>query len=298
MKILRRLPATSLVILALVITYLVGIPIAMALRPLEKSLGLRNELLSLWVMRWGATFAGLIVLAAVSGRPGFRVWLTQLFRWRVNAGYYVFIYGSALIIFSLSLLLAFGLFPPPSATQGFAVTPAVLGSYLAEIAYITVTNGEETGWRFVLLGLLLARTRLFSASLLVGCAWVFWHLPMYIWLGGGGLTMFAPFVFIGLGLSIILAWLYKATNSLLLPVLFHGAVNATTYSFERNFPDLAEALDATGAVGEWMYAAALLPLVVAIVLMNRTMFFGQVDFPAGENWADISTTEVRVARAG
>lgn len=290
-RILQCWPALSMFVLAMLITYPVGIPLAIALGPVEASLGLREELLSLWVMRWGATFSGLIVLAAVAGRCGFRVWLTQLFRWRVSLGYYLFIYGAALILFTASLALSLG------RTQLALASPNAHGfslffSYLSEIAYITLTNGEETGWRFVLLGLLLTRMRLFEATLLSGAAWVLWHLPMYIVMGGGGLSMFLPFVGIGIGLSVLLSWLYKATHSLLLPILFHGAVNATTYTFERHYPALAEALEARGPAGEWMYAAALLPVVLTVLWLRRDLFFGPVTVPAEENWTSCRSAVV------
>jgi len=279
-RILQRWPASSMVILSFLITYAVGIPLAIVLGPVEASLGLREELLSLWVMRWGATLAGFAVLAAVAGRRGFAIWWTQLLRWRVAPGYYLFIYLAALLLFVASLGLAFGFLPQPSADASIL---AIAASYVGEIAYVTVTNGEETGWRFVLLGLLLSRMRLFPATLLVAAAWVSWHLPMYLFLGGG-LTMFAPFVAIGLGLSVLLSWLYKATDSLLLPILFHGAVNATTYSFERHFPDLSAALEARGPIGEWTYAAALLPVVLIVLLQRRRLFFGPVQIPDGDHW--------------
>jgi membrane protease YdiL (CAAX protease family) len=285
-RILRRWPASSLVILAFLVTYGIGLPLAFLLRPVEVALGLRDELLSLWTMRWGPTIAGFIVLAAVAGRRSFRVWLTQLLRWRVAPGYYLFIYAGALALFAASIALAFGLYPPPASAFAASTSPAALmASWAGEIAYITLTNGEETGWRFVLLGLLLTRMRLFEASLLVGAAWVIWHLPMYLFLGGGGWPMFAPFIAVGLGLGLLLAWLYRATDSLLLPVLFHGAVNATTYTFERHFPGPAGAIEALGPTGDWMYAAALAPVVLVLLWMRRGLFFGPVSFRAGENWA-------------
>lgn len=283
-KILREWPASSVVILGLLITYGVGVPLALVLQQLETSLGLRDELLSLWVMRWGTTFAGFIVLAAVAGRAGFSVWLTQLVRWRVAPGYYPFIYVAALVLFVASLALALGWGPVASASTDTPSSSLSL-SYLGEIAYVTLTNGEETGWRFVLLGLLLTRMRLFEATLIVAAAWVFWHLPMYLFMGGGGLPMFAPFVAIGLGLSVLFSWVYKATDSLLLPILFHGAINATTYTFERHFAQLADALEALGPVGEWTYAAALVPVALAVLLTQRSLFFGPVQFRPGENWA-------------
>lgn len=285
LRFLRHWPATSLVVLALLVTYAIGLPLAIVLGPVEAALGIREELLSLWLMRWGPTLAGFVVLAAVAGRQGFGVWLRQLVRWRVPAGYYVFVYGVALLLFVVSLVLSLGWSTVEAALPPAASLPELSIAYVGEIIYVTLTNGEETGWRFVLLGLLLVRMRLFPAALLAGGAWVIWHLPMYLWLGAGGIPMFAPFVFVGLGLSILLAWLYKATDSLLLPILFHGAVNATTYTFERHFSALADALEGRGPVGEWMYVVALVPVVLAVLLSRRRLFFGQPGFRHAENWA-------------
>lgn len=272
-------------VLAMLITYVAGIPFAIALGPVEESLGLREESLSLLLMRWGPTLAGFAVLAAVAGRHGFAVWWRQLLRWRVPAGYYLFIYAGAILLFAGSLALTPGSLPQPTLPAGASV-PDLIASYLGEIAYITISNGEETGWRFVLLGLLLTRMRLFPATIIVALLWVLWHLPMYVLLGGGGLPMFAPFIAIGIGLSIILSWLYKATDSLLLPILFHGAVNATTYAFERHFTDLAGALEASGPMSEWMYAATLMPVVLALLIFQRRLFFGPVRTRESENWAE------------
>ena len=285
MTLIRRWPASWMILLAFLITYAVGIPAMIALKPVEANLGLREEWLSLMVMRWGPTLAGFIVLAAVAGRKGFRVWLAQLLRWRVGLGYYLFIYLAALAIFAASVILTLAMVPiPPSPLEGVRPALDIAGYYLSEIAYITVNNGEETGWRFVLLGLLLNRMRLFGATFLVGIAWVLWHLPMYM-LGGGGLPMFAPFIVNGLCLSVILSWLYKETDSLLLPILFHGAVNATTYAFLHEGGGFAQALDASGPLGEWLYAAAILPVAGAILLLKRRLFFDAPSFPEGENWA-------------
>jgi membrane protease YdiL (CAAX protease family) len=281
----RKRPIISFTLLVFLVTYAVGLPWAFQTQELEASLGLREEILSLAWMRAGPTIAGLIVVAIVAGRAGLKTWLGQLLRWRVHPGYYFaiilivlipFLASVAVIPYSPSIVAS----PDLARDRDWA---AIGWSYLQEIAYITVTNGEETGWRFALLGLLLAHMRLFPAVLIVGVIWAAWHGPAFFLFDQA--SVWYPLIGICLSWSVLYAWLYQRTGSLLLPVLAHGAANATFYTFERHFPALSDAYDAHNPMADWGFAAFGLVLALLVLVLDRRLFFGPTSYPDGENWS-------------
>lgn len=285
-KSLRKRPIIWFSFLSVLITYVIGIPALIALSPLDEALGLREETLSGAIMRGGPTIAGFIILAAVAGIKGFRVWLAQLFRFNVHPGYYIILYASAVVIFGGSVVLALNDHAAITDAANQVESTgggALIASYVKELAYITVTNGEETGWRFVMLGLLLVHMRLFPATIILSIVWAFWHFPIFLL--QDQLAFFLPLIPIAFCLAVIYGWLYKATHSLLLPILAHGATNATTYTFEREFPELNARLEAVGPLGDWYFAAVAGAVALIIIVFNHRLFFGPVKTKAGEDWA-------------
>ena len=88
-------------------------------------------------------------------------------------------------------------------------------------------GGEELGWRGFALPYLQRGRSALGASVVLGLAWGFWHLPLY--LTGADfrpLSLFAPWVVAAVAASIIYTWIYNGTGgSLLIVVLFHAASN-------------------------------------------------------------------------
>ena len=67
----------------------------------------------------------------------------------------------------------------------------------------------------------------FGASVVLGVAWGVWHLPLFL-MGTDfrPLSIFAPWVILGVAVSVIYTWMYNGTGgSLLIVVLFHAASN-------------------------------------------------------------------------
>ncbi|HSK65517.1 MAG TPA: CPBP family glutamic-type intramembrane protease, partial [Anaerolineales bacterium] len=63
-----------------------------------------------------------------------------------------------------------------------------------------------------------------------GVIWAFWHLPFFIFPEWGLLTGGIPFIWYLLlttGWSVLFAWVYVNTQSILMPVLFPAAINRT-----------------------------------------------------------------------
>src|SRR5262249_48113575 len=117
---------------------------------------------------------------------------------------------------------------------------------------------EELGWRGVVQPAMEQRTSRGAAALVVGLIWGIWHLPLFSAGMPDSRLSFPIFVVSTIGLSLILAWLYGETQSILLCVLFHAALNTTA---AMGFPPLM-AID--GAIG---MATALLEVIAGLGLV-------------------------------
>jgi membrane protease YdiL (CAAX protease family) len=95
---------------------------------------------------------------------------------------------------------------------------------------------EEPGWRGYALDRLQARTSPLASSLVLGCFWSIWHLPMYFISNSPQAQVFPPgsavfYLAMGPGIlaqSVIMTWIYNRTNrSTLSAILFHYMMNFT-----------------------------------------------------------------------
>jgi membrane protease YdiL (CAAX protease family) len=110
----------------------------------------------------------------------------------------------------------------PAATIGVQPVNA-----LSLVLFVLVA-GEELGWRGFALPRLLARSSPWTASVVLGVLWGFWHLPLFFVPGTPHSQMAFPgFIGYTVGLSLALTWFARLTaGSALLATLFHGVTNA------------------------------------------------------------------------
>ena len=270
---LKKRPTVSFVVLAMLITYAIGLPWYFLTASYEQAWHIREELVSLLFMRAGPTLAGLAVVAAVAGRQGLATWVRQLFKWRINPLYYV----ALVVIVTGTFASTNFVLPNPGAVLASPDLSSdrdwlsLFASYLQEIAYISATNGEETGWRFALLGLLLVRRRLLVACLIVGVIWALWHMPAFFLFDQAALWY--PLILICIAYAIIYGWLYRETGSLFIVVLAHGAANATYYTFERHFTLLSARWDSFEPWGDWAFGAISFAAALVVVAFRWKLFF-------------------------
>ena len=131
---------------------------------------------------------------------------------------------------------------------------------LLVILCLTDGLGEETGWRGYALPRLLQVTRAVPASLILGVLWAAWHLPLF-WTVGSPLhetSILALFLRLP-ATSIMFTWVFQHTQgSLLLAVLFHGALNVFAVA-----PPTDGSLQGPmiGVAIQWLVAVALIPAI-------------------------------------
>jgi membrane protease YdiL (CAAX protease family) len=207
------------------------------------------------LMGYGPAIAALIVTGMTRGRAGVRALLGRLFIWRVGIRWYaVAILGTGVLFYSAAQiyrLLGGTLRAGPPLT--WEIIPLVSVSLMAH----ALLNGEEIGWRGFALPRLLSNQSALSASLILGIPWFLFHLPLFFTAGGGvggnqaNESMLAFFVQT-LAASVLVTWIYNNTQgSVLLAILFHGAVNT--------WPDLFG-----GAAGSLAWVQAILFCLAAV----------------------------------
>jgi membrane protease YdiL (CAAX protease family) len=133
--------------------------------------------------------------------------------------------------------------------------------------------GEELGWRgFALPRLQVQRTAL-GASIVLGLLWGVWHVPRWIWGTTASPTQLVPALVLQVlgitGFAVLLTWVFNNTGgSLLLTMLFHASIAATSY-----YPFPQQALTTGGWEQTLLYVGLLwaIVLVVAVVYGPRRL---------------------------
>lgn len=173
----------------------------------------------------GAYAPGIIALALAwreQGAAGVHRAIEPALRWRVALRWYAF---AVLAMAAVKLLAAAALRVATGGWPRFGSDPPLLIPFA--IAWSTPFQaGEELGWRGYALPRMAERFGLRRASVLLGLVWAAWHLPLFFVPGADtDQQSFASFLVGVVALSVIMAWLYARTGSLLLVMLFHAAVN-------------------------------------------------------------------------
>jgi membrane protease YdiL (CAAX protease family) len=184
---------------------------------------------------WAPTVSAVLLIGFSEGRAGINRFLKQVSHWRVPLRWYlVVLFGiAAIAVFAGSVGTLFG-FPAPGLTFPPGLPRDAWLVFLPVLFLVNLFMGgplaEDIGWRGYILPKLRERMSTLSASLLIGVIWAFWHLPFFIFSDWGRLTGNIPFFWFLLlttSWSVLFAWVYVNTQSILMPVLFHAAINTT-----------------------------------------------------------------------
>lgn len=184
---------------------------------------------------WAPTASAVFVTALTEGRPGLRAIAAGLTRWRIGVLWYaVVLFGVAFIALAATGLNAVlgGAVPAPTLPAGVPAAwwPAALPLIFLVNVFLGGPLAEDVGWRGFAVPRLLQHTTALNAGLIVGGLWAVWHAPLYFVPQAASVTGGVPFVWFApltVAWSVLFAWVYLNTQSILLPVLFHAAINTT-----------------------------------------------------------------------
>ena len=264
MKLIRRFPIISYVLMALLLSYGVGIGVYILLHTLQAKLGTHLANVDDSVMRSGPTLAGLLICWLTAGAAGAKDLIARVFRWRAPVALYLTALGVPPVLTLTGLLLR----GDAVELESLALWSA-LGTFLGQLAITSIFGGlsEEIGWRGFMLPRLAERYGALTASALVALGWLAWHVPAYLLADKGTADPFLPFAAIMLPFCVVFTWLYyRSHQSLLLPILLHGSINASYYSLEKLLPQVTTAAGFQPAfdwavTGLWWGAAAVVLVV-------------------------------------
>jgi membrane protease YdiL (CAAX protease family) len=186
----------------------------------------------------GPSIAGVAMTALVSGKRGLRDLAARLLRWRVGAAWW------AAALLTGPLLVAAVLFGlsvySPDFVPGLLTTDNKLALLIFGFAWGLVGGGllEELGWTGFAVPALRQRYGALTTGLIAGLLWGTWHLLIAFWasrgLAGeaslsGFIAGFVAFYFVALpAYRVLMVWLYDHTASLLLAMLMHAVLSAST----------------------------------------------------------------------
>jgi membrane protease YdiL (CAAX protease family) len=150
--------------------------------------------------------------------------------------------------------------------------PGALAGFIPSLVFLTLIAGlgEEPGWRGFALPRLEARYAPVVATLLLGLAWAFWHLPLVVvdprfphgFTSAMPLVLLAVFTLVGIALmAFFYTWIYNATRSVLLVMILHGSFNTATGAFPAPFEVLQREVYVT------LLVAQDITLLVAVAIL-------------------------------
>lgn len=222
---MRARPVVVFFSLALVLTWIVWVPRALASHDVIRGPVAELAVALGGVWSWAPAVAALLAAALTGGRRSVREWLGRLGRWRVGPQWY----GIALLGPIAFALLAGGI----AAAFGLGdLWPRALDSGAAAIGFFAVLLltdglGEEAGWRGFALPALLERHRALVASLILGVFWAVWHLPL--WITAGSTLDGSPWLYHLVDVpttSILYTWLFlRSRESVPVAIVLHASLN-------------------------------------------------------------------------
>src|SRR5829696_768565 len=196
--------------------------------------------IAILAMLAGPPVAGLVLTGLLYGRAGLRDLLTRMRRWRVGARWY----AVALLTAPLSMmaaLLALSLTSPEYLPGIFTSDEKATLVLMGIVPGLAAGFLEELGWTGFAIPRMRLRYGVIGTGLFVGVLWGAWHiLTNGLWAsditsGTLPLAIFVPaylFTFLVGQLPayrVLMVWVYDRTKSLLLAMLMHASLTASTF---------------------------------------------------------------------
>jgi membrane protease YdiL (CAAX protease family) len=231
--------------------------------------------IAILAMLAGPPVVGIVLTGLLYWRAGLRDLLTRMRRWRVGARWY----AVALLTAPLSMmaaLLALSLRSPEFLPGIFASDEKSTLVLMGIVPGLAAGFLEELGWTGFAIPTMRLRYGVVGTGLFVGVLWGAWHiLTNGLWAsdivsGELSLAIFLPaYLFTFLigqlpAYRVLMVWVYDRTESLLLAMLMHASLTASTFVLAPLAMSGAALLAVTLA-----YAAAAWVVVVVLAVATR-----------------------------
>ena len=226
-------------------------------------------------MLCGPSMAGILLTGLVDGKAGFRKFLSRLLRWRVGIRWYAVVFLTAPLVF-MAVLLVLSLTSTVFRSSIFTASDKVSLLLFGIVGGLGVGIFEELGWTGFAVPRLRRRYGILSTGLIVGVLWGAWHLltndfwassttsgdlPLALFITVNGILFLVGQL---PAYRVLMVWVYDRTGSLLVAMLMHASLTASTL-----------VLGPTAISGVYILtydlalAAAMWVVVAAVGLANR-----------------------------
>jgi len=226
-------------------------------------------------MLGGPGVAGILMISLINGVSGFRKLLSSFLKWRVNVRWYLIALLTAPFVLMATLLALSQISPVflPGILESNNKAPMLLSGI---IGGVTVAIFEELGWTGFAVPRLRERYSILTSGIIVGVLWGAWHiLSNDIWPSSAYSGELSPVLFLTVNgfifligqlpaYRVLMVWVYDRTGSLLVAMLMHASLTASTL--------ILGPLAISGIsllIYNLVSAAVMWIIVIAVVTVNR-----------------------------
>jgi uncharacterized protein len=184
------------------------------------------------------TLAALIITRLLTNHVDAQLSLTEVRQWRFWL-WVPFALGlwPLLVVTANTIARLFVLQVPTNPIPSDVTFPVLLIESFFWALFFGGGLNEETGWRGFALPRLQTQFSPLIASIIIGAFWGLWHVPLHMMDVGmyGGNTWGALIRIMDIPRAVMFTWLYNRTKGkLLIVMLFHAAINTTSYFMSRS----------------------------------------------------------------
>ncbi len=224
------------VLLAYGLTWIFWIPVALTRQDYQESSIL---LAGMFLGVFGPGIAGIIMTYREQGKQGGRDFWHRVFDFRrISLKWYALIFLLFPVLHLIAIAINHWLGGAPPEFEFIKESMAMpAGILVVVVLYLLQSALEELGWRGYMLDRLQAIWKPLTASLVLGVAHAFWHLPLFWivgtnqsrYLSGTAFVLFVAFVTSG---SFYNTWCYNDNRrSTLAVILLHTVANLALDTF-------------------------------------------------------------------
>lgn len=237
------------------------------------------------VLVYVGSFGPPVSAAAVTWLRGDDVgaWARQITNWRVGWRWWAIALGLPLVAAGLITVGILAVRGPVDLGQALPSPLVFLGVFLFTVVLSGGLN-EEPGWRGFAQPRLNERYGAFNASLVIGVVWAGWHLPYFV----APVTPHSSFPLVNqvgwfggiLALSVVLAWAYNSTGSVLVAMVLHAMANTA----DMVIPLAADQIVVGGVVDERAVGivTAVHLAVYALIALAIVAYYGREKLAHGD----------------
>jgi uncharacterized protein len=257
----KRHPATTYFVLTFTISWL-GALLLVAARVLHgESIPKFTGLMMFPVMLLGPFVSGILLTRIFDGRAGLHDLSQRMGRWKISPRWYAVLLIPPVFVFAVLFCLK------NFASPTFAPNRFFPGAGFGLVAGFF----EEIGWTGFAFPKMISPARSWlPPAILLGVLWGCWHIPVIDYLGAATphgsawLPFFLAFTAAMTAIRVLIAWLYKRTQSVLLAQLMHASSTASLVVFSP-----ATVTPRQEAFWYFLYAASLWLLVLCLLAWRR-----------------------------